>query len=649
MPVTVNINGLSVVHQGSDGVAMATVPDVCNTPSAGGPIPVPYPNVAMSADLVGGTTSVTMDGSPAAILGSKFIKSTGDEAGVAGGLLSGVFAMEATFLSFSPTVMLDGKPACRLTDKMLMNKGNTVCMGGELQSFLPPAPPPPMSSCSPADSVGTLVAPEAPKRCVLRSVIVQCGHSNRHVQLDLAKHDVKILQVISKASEPDKLTVEWDGECGFKHPYCPTVGLEYKQEWKPVNKATAIVELPAPSWILVRDWTWIFKVLALQKDMTCDYRTLHSRLCMGHGQSDVNAGQWLQVQVFPEVEWNAEMTIGFAQENAKDAEGTKNPFVYNADSTWTISFSGEAKYGTHSCKCILAADQLADGLPIFGSLLSKIGMFANMLESMASRLLKDKLTVKFEPRWPKWRFGGGLKLVELPGKPLVGTEGNYRFGFDPLFGITFKISILDWLIAAGKLSAAILPLSLALEKVRALFKSSLGNEKSVAQVFLDLDIVLSVGGDIKGELDFKFVDGNCVVDPKVSTINNGVDLMVKGYLAATARVWKFEMSGGGQVGSSAAEPPPSGGKVRPAVTERKKPSRLSAELTPKGGRDPFAMNGRISFNGLAFYYLIYADIGASGAESEAKKKKQDNGFGAKPSSAYEKSGECVIMKPWSWP
>jgi len=52
MPVTVNINGLSAVHQGSNGVAMATIPDVCNTPSAGGPIPIPYPNVAMSSDLV---------------------------------------------------------------------------------------------------------------------------------------------------------------------------------------------------------------------------------------------------------------------------------------------------------------------------------------------------------------------------------------------------------------------------------------------------------------------------------------------------------------------------------------------------------------------------------------------------------------------
>ena len=51
MPVTVNINELSVIHQTSNGIATATVPDICQTPSPSGPIPIPYPNIAMSSDL----------------------------------------------------------------------------------------------------------------------------------------------------------------------------------------------------------------------------------------------------------------------------------------------------------------------------------------------------------------------------------------------------------------------------------------------------------------------------------------------------------------------------------------------------------------------------------------------------------------------
>lgn len=128
MPVTVNINGLSCLHQTSGGMATATLPDVCKTPYGG--VPVPYPNVALSADLAGGTVTITVDGSSAAIQSSMFAKSTGDEAGMLGGVVSQVFMMEATFLSFSPTVLFEGQPACRLTDKMLMNKANTVCMDG---------------------------------------------------------------------------------------------------------------------------------------------------------------------------------------------------------------------------------------------------------------------------------------------------------------------------------------------------------------------------------------------------------------------------------------------------------------------------------------------------------------------------------------
>ena len=632
MPVTVNINGLSAVHQGSNGVAMATVPDVCNTPSAGGPIPIPYPNIAMSSDLVSGTTTVMIDGCSAAIQGCKFIKSTGDEAGVAGGVASGVFAMEATFLSFSPTVTLDGQPACRLTDKMLMNKGNTVCMAGELQSIVPPPTP----DSSSADDVIMSASPETPKHCVLRSVLVQCGHSKRNVQLDLAKHDVQILQVISKANEPDKLTVEWDGDCGDQHSFCPTVGTEYKKEWKVIDRATGKVELPAPSWIMVRDWAWIFKVLAMQKNITRDYYTLKSRLCMGHDQSDVDAGQWLQVQVFPEAEWKAEMSIAYSHKNAKDSQGKDDPFAYDANSTWTIEFSGDAKFGSNSFKCSLEAKQLADGLPLFGSLLEKVGWCTKVFDSMAS--FGADITTKL--RWPKWTFGGGLKLVELPGKPLVGTEGSFKFGFDPLFGVTFEVSILDWLVrfAGGLAGPPGAILAQALVQVRKRFAKGAGDEKSVAQASLDIDIVLSVGGDIKGAFGCKYVDGKGDVDPDAASIDAGVDVKVEGRIVGKGRVWRFQVSGAGKVGAASAD--------------GKEASRFGGKLTPKGGKDSLSMKGQIYFTGLAVYYLLYVEVGISGAENKEKEKDDEDGFSSKKSEAtklLDKSGTCVLMKPWRWP
>ena len=221
MPVTVNVNDLSVIHQTSNGIATATVPDVCKTPSAAGPVPIPYPNIAMSSDLVSGTTTVTVDGSPAAIQSSKFVKSSGDEAGVAGGVASSVFMMEATFLSFSPTVTFDGQPACRLTDKMLMNKGNTVCMSGAIN--------PPVASFTSARRRQRGHSPEAaakPKQCVLRGVLIKCSHSTARKldYIDLSKHDTQPLQVISAAEKADQLTIEWDGTCGARPLVLPVGG-----------------------------------------------------------------------------------------------------------------------------------------------------------------------------------------------------------------------------------------------------------------------------------------------------------------------------------------------------------------------------------------------------------------------------------------
>jgi uncharacterized Zn-binding protein involved in type VI secretion len=117
------------------GIAKCTVPDVCKTPSPGGPVPIPYPViVSMSNSLAKGTKTVKVDGKKmAAVKGSEFSRCNGDEPGTAGGVKSSTNMKEATWLLYSFDVKLDGKNACRLSDKMMMNHGNTGCLGGELQ------------------------------------------------------------------------------------------------------------------------------------------------------------------------------------------------------------------------------------------------------------------------------------------------------------------------------------------------------------------------------------------------------------------------------------------------------------------------------------------------------------------------------------
>ncbi len=124
MPASVGVNMLSVVHKSSNGVTIA-FPDVCKTPTPAGPVPIPYPNIAMSTDTASGTKKVKMDGNPVCTKDSNFKMSTGDEAGSAGGVVSSKIKGKAEFVSFSFDVKAEGKNVARALDLMLHNQKNT--------------------------------------------------------------------------------------------------------------------------------------------------------------------------------------------------------------------------------------------------------------------------------------------------------------------------------------------------------------------------------------------------------------------------------------------------------------------------------------------------------------------------------------------
>jgi hypothetical protein len=127
MPVTVGVNNLSVVHEGSNGISIA-FPDVCKTSTPSGPIPIPYPNIAKSGDTAQGTKKVKADGKSICVKDSNFSTSSGDEAGSIGGVASNKTKGKAEFVNFSFDVKFEGKNVCRAFDLMLHNDKNTPPM-----------------------------------------------------------------------------------------------------------------------------------------------------------------------------------------------------------------------------------------------------------------------------------------------------------------------------------------------------------------------------------------------------------------------------------------------------------------------------------------------------------------------------------------
>ena len=124
MPTTVH-NILGFAHKGSGGMSLV-FPDVCKTPTPAGPVPIPYPNLGQSSNTLQGSTQTTADGQPIMVKGAKYLPTSGDEAGSAGGVMSGVFKQECEFLMYSMDVMIEGKNVCRMSDPLWHNKKN-IC------------------------------------------------------------------------------------------------------------------------------------------------------------------------------------------------------------------------------------------------------------------------------------------------------------------------------------------------------------------------------------------------------------------------------------------------------------------------------------------------------------------------------------------
>ncbi len=139
MPATIIVNKLTVVHAKSSGISIA-FPDVCKTPTPGGPVPIPYPNIAQSTDTAKGSSTVKMDGNPIMLKGSNFKMSTGDEAGSAMGVVSNKIKGKAEFTMYSFDVKVDGKNVCRLADPMQQNMGSpgNAFSPAEIQAANPP-------------------------------------------------------------------------------------------------------------------------------------------------------------------------------------------------------------------------------------------------------------------------------------------------------------------------------------------------------------------------------------------------------------------------------------------------------------------------------------------------------------------------------
>lgn len=97
-------------------------PDVCLTPPV--PVPVPYPNIALSPMGVPAAYNVLFMCTPAHNLATTIVMTNGDNTGVMLGVASGSVMGPSRHVTAAFTVLVAGLPATRMTSVAIQNSTN---------------------------------------------------------------------------------------------------------------------------------------------------------------------------------------------------------------------------------------------------------------------------------------------------------------------------------------------------------------------------------------------------------------------------------------------------------------------------------------------------------------------------------------------
>jgi hypothetical protein len=108
------------------------MPDVCKTPAPPpvGMVPIPYPNIAQRVLALPPTCNMKnlILFMPSHHIGTTIPISNGDEAGVLGGVASGIIIGPSRSIKCSTKILTGGMPATRMLDNTMQNLTNASGM-----------------------------------------------------------------------------------------------------------------------------------------------------------------------------------------------------------------------------------------------------------------------------------------------------------------------------------------------------------------------------------------------------------------------------------------------------------------------------------------------------------------------------------------
>lgn len=453
-------------------------------------------------------------------------------------------------------------------------------------------------------------AQEEQPLCSLSQFEIKCkDFADRKFALDVISGSDQIngkpgMQVIANRRSPEKLNINFAGAC-TKGKECPEVKVykagELLETFKPGEHSIKV--LPKQRDYSQESFVEFYRRFLLPEIDRCfDYETyrLQSSGC------EANQKHSAEVQVFPSFKWAGKVGLGY-----KDI--SKKEDVKKTESGWGVS--GEVELQIAENQWTYKAETDFSVRSLFPKIQNTLGDLFEKIEDMTSDHSKalnkstagsaykteEKSLVNFKFKPPNITLGGGIELKEVASSNEVDLEGNIALALSPLVEAELSTDIFDWLIIAagtGVGGPAGTQFGKFLVRVKGWAK-----EKGAT-----VEAIFSVKGGIEAKLEWKKSAG----EPWSSTgreseATGSLTMGLKAEVSIKKTMWKLSAKAGAELYVMGA-------------TNHKEGVGLVAKLKSSTVDGQPAVDGNLSFTGLAIYYAYYAEFGVKEADSSDKAK-----------------------------
>jgi len=458
---------------------------------------------------------------------------------------------------------------------------------------------------APLDSVCATCPLKRQDACLVEKMTVRCGHDKRSFILNVLKDANKgkstrgeeyVLQVIAGKKKPDQLIVEVEGKCKYGkastssqakmhhqstrrniEDCCPTALIRGADVW--VDQA-GIVQADVYSQqteVCNEDFKDFFKKIFIPNQYPEKY-TIQANTCSG--KSNIQA----TVEAFAPVEWKGKVALGYSHDSHKDSNFNQSQGYKNlkAHGKWNVSGEISVKHDDSEWK--LGASVSVKGRHNQNNNASKYLFkgaqgFLDKLSPLLSGLKSDSAAIGI--KWPKLEIGGEVKNTEATDAYDVGVEGNIKVGFNPLFGATLTMDILDVILSAAEKTGH--PLAALLTRAKKVAAKGVGNKHIGGKADISIDITLD--GDIGGQFNFN-TTGHSEWEA-AGQVTSTLNIMLEGRVDVDGHFFVFEVSAGAKAGAK---------------------SGVEGILSAGVKNNQPVANGRLKFLGVTVYYACYYKV-----------------------------------------